>query len=189
MTLELKDCRLCDERRFTTRVVAGCGNKDSWIALLGRNPGRLEDIKGLPFIGPAGKKLDEGLAIAGLDRKELYVTNVSKCYTPIGVVPSPLCRKTCTTKWLVPELATMSNLRLVIAFGNEAMQVFEPRARVGELHGNCFCVPRPWTKVADLWLFVSYHPSAALRSTSINALFLEDMEKLKVVVHQYQMLS
>ena len=177
--MELKDCALCFERSFGQGAVPGKGNsKLAQICLLGRNPGANEDKLGEPFIGRAGRKLNEGCLYAGILRNACWVTNVSKCYTPKNVTPSAKCLKTCRL-WLLPELANLPQLRLIVTFGNQALQVFEPLARVGELHGYSFEVNRPWQPEERITIFCSFHPSAALRGSNVNKMFLADMAKLK----------
>lgn len=177
--MELKDCNLCPERKYGRGPVPGAGNRKlAQICLLGRNPGADEDKMGLPFIGRAGRKLNEGLLYAGILRNECWVTNVSKCFTPSGVAPSKACLKACRL-WLLPELASLDQLQLIVALGNQALQVFEPLARVGELHGYSFEVNRPWQPEKRITIFCSFHPSAAQRDSGTNIKFLADMTKLK----------
>ncbi|KKM64854.1 hypothetical protein LCGC14_1497160 [marine sediment metagenome] len=178
--MEFKDCALCDERRHGTRTVPGEGNcRLAQICLLGRNPGENEDEYGRPFIGRAGRKLNEGLQYAGILRNTCWVTNVSKCYTPPNVVPSAKCLKMCRKTWLMDELAKIEQLRLIVTFGNQALQVFEPFARIGELHGYSFEVDRPWQPEKRITVFCSFHPSAALRMSDVNKMYVADMIKLK----------
>lgn len=179
--MDLKECTLCPERHYGQGPVPGCGNnKLAQICLLGRNPGEKEDEGRLPFIGRAGRKLNEGLQFAGILRNECWVTNVSKCYTPSKVAPTAACLKACRC-WLLPELANLHKLRLIVTLGNQALQIFEPMARVGELHGYSFEVNRPWQEDPEkrITIFCSFHPSAALRATDTNKMFLADMIKLK----------
>lgn len=176
----LEECQLCPERQYGQEPVPGEGNeKLAQICLLGRNPGADEDKNGRPFIGRAGRKLNEGLLYASILRNECWVTNVSKCYTPSKVTPSALCLRTCRATWLLPELASLEQLRLIVTLGNQALQVFEPMARVGELHGHSFEVNRPWQPEKRITIFCSFHPSAALRGSNVNKMFLADMTKLK----------
>ncbi len=178
--MDLKECELCPERRYGQGAVPGSGNcKLAQICLLGRNPGEKEDEGGRPFIGRAGRKLNEGLLFAGILRNECWVTNVGKCFTPSKVTPSAACLKMCRTTWLLDELASLQQLRLIVTFGNQALQVFEPLAKVGELHGYSFEVDRLWKPEERITIFCSFHPSAALRGSDVNKMFLADMSKLK----------
>ena len=178
--MELKECSLCPERGYGQGPVPGEGNRKlAQICLLGRNPGADENKSGRPFIGRAGRKLNEGLLYAGILRNACWVTNVGKCYTPKDVVPTKAHLAICRREWLLPELASLEQLRLIVTFGNQALQIFEPLARVGELHGYAFDVNRPWQPEERITIFCSFHPSAALRGEDINKKFLADMTKLK----------
>ncbi len=176
--MELNECTLCPERRYGQGPVPGKGNsKLAQICLLGRNPGVTEDEMRIPFIGRAGRKLNEGLQFAGILRNECWVTNVCKCYTPSNVTPTAASLKACRL-WLLPELASLEKLRLIVVLGNQALQVFEPLARVGELHGYSFEADQPWQPEKKITIFCSFHPSAALRGSDVNKMFLADMVKL-----------
>ncbi|GIS96647.1 MAG: hypothetical protein CM1200mP23_4530 [Nitrososphaerota archaeon] len=78
-------CDLCQNRK---NAVPGIGNENADIVFIGEAPGRSEDKYGKPFIGSAGKKLDEALKYAGLTREEVYITNIVKCRPPKNRVPS-----------------------------------------------------------------------------------------------------
>lgn len=180
MQTDLKECALCPERKYGRTPVPGVGNvRLAQICLLGRNPGADEDELGVPFIGRAGRKLNEGLQYADILRNACWVTNVGKCFTPSGVVPTKVCLSTCQKNWLLAELASLEQLRLIVTFGNQALQIFEPMARVGELHGYSFEVDCPWQPEKRITIFCSFHPSAALRVEDTNKKFLADMIKLK----------
>lgn len=171
--MSLKDCTLCKERKYGTRTVPGFGNIDTLVCLLGRNPGVSEDAIGRPFVGKAGGKLNEGLWLAKLPRSKCWVTNVAKCMTPTDTKPTQQCLRICSDTWLKEELVALTHVRLIVTLGNQALHYFERHATVGELHGTVLPTAR-----ANLSVFVSYHPSAALRSTIMNRHFLDDMLRL-----------
>ena len=177
--MELKDCNLCRERNYGRGPVPGCGNVQlAQVCLLGRNPGPTEDGLKRPFVGRAGGKLNEGLVLARLLRTLCYITNVSKCMTPANIAPTQQCLRICSSTWLKDELCSLSQLKLVVVLGNQALHYFERHGTVGELHGTV--LPTAAHKVGreDVNIFVSYHPSAALRSTLMNKHFTNDMIKL-----------
>lgn len=172
--MTLKDCNLCIERNYGTGPVPGCGDLNALVCLLGRNPGISEDPVGRPFVGRAGGKLNEGLWVAKLPRQHCYVTNVSKCMTPTNVKPTQQCLRICSSTWLKKELDSLKQLKLVVVLGNQALHYFERHLTVGDLHG--FVLPARENYSCPI--FVSYHPSAALRSTIMNRHFIDDMFKL-----------
>ena len=173
--MELKDCKLCPEREYGNGPVPGCGDLCVQFCLLGRNPGRSEDSLGRPFVGKAGGKLNEGLVLAGLPRARCYVSNVAKCMTPSNVNPTQQCQRICTTTWLDDELYRLAQLKLIVTLGNEALHVFFKQLTVGEYHG---LILPTWLGERNIDIFLSYHPSAALRSTLMNKHFMGDMTKL-----------
>lgn len=175
----LKDCDLCRERKYGTGPVPGCGNVLlSKICLLGRNPGVEEDPVGRPFIGRAGGKLNEGLVLANLPRGVCRVTNVAKCMTPTNINPTQQCLRICSDTWLKDELYSIIQLKLVVTLGNQALHYFEKHGTVGELHGTVIPTTKDKVGKEDVSIFVSYHPSAALRSTLMNIHFMNDMRRL-----------
>ena len=176
--MELKACKLCKEREYGTGPVPGCGDVNALICLLGRNPGKQEDPVKRPFVGKAGGKLNEGLWLAKLPRARCWVTNTAKCMTPTNVKPTQQCLRICSETWLKDELCRLKQLRLVVTLGNQALHYFERGITVGEYHG--LVLPTTVAKVGTggVDIFVSYHPSAALRSTIMNRHFMDDMTKL-----------
>jgi len=177
--VELKNCDLCIERKYGTGPVPGCGNLElAKICLLGRNPGVEEDPIKRPFVGRAGGKLNEGLVFAKLPRGICRVTNVSKCMTPTNVCPTQQCLRICSDTWLKDELCSMPQLELVVTLGNQALHYFERHIVVGEIHGTVLPVVVEKVGKEGVSIFVSYHPSAALRSTLMNKHFMNDMTKL-----------
>lgn len=181
--MELEDCDLCIERAYAKQPVPGEGPLDSAVCFLGRNPGRQEDREGRPFRGPAGKLLDNYFP-TNLRREKCRITNVSKCMTPGGVAPSKKCQEMCRETWLAPELNRMKNLRLIVTLGNDALKQFFRNYSVGQLHGVAltagflFAVPERASR-----MFVSYHPSYALRSIYGEKVFEKDMKKLEQLVN------
>lgn len=180
--MELGNCNLCKERYFARAPVPSIGPKDAEVALIGRNPGRVEDVQGKPFVGRAGRKLNAGLLSVGLKRTDFRILNIVKCLTDNNDIPSSECRRKCSKQWLFPELEEMENLKLIVTFGNEALWIFENDTRVGQIHGTAFMVPRPWNRERKIYLFVAYHPSAALRSPDYDKRFFVDMQKLKEIL-------
>lgn len=187
--MELKDCKLCREREFGTGPVPGCGDINALICLLGRNPGIQEDPVKRPFVGKAGGKLNEGLWQAKLPRALCWVTNTSKCMTPSDVKPTQQCLRICSETWLRDELCSLTQLKLIVVLGNQALHYFERKIIVGEYHG--LVLPATAAKVGKegVDIFVSYHPSAALRSTMMNRHFIDDMLKLGRYLRKKKLIS
>lgn len=138
-----------------TQVVVGAAPPGARLVLVGEAPGVAEDRTGLPFVGAAGRLLDELLAGAGLDRARVAVLNTVKCRPPANRPPAPAELAACRS-WLTDQLELIAP-RLVVALGRTAAGWFlGPRPRLADLRG----APH---QVAGRPVLVSYHPSAALR--------------------------
>lgn len=187
--MNLEDCKMCREREYGTGPVPGCGNINALVCLLGRNPGVSEDPVGRPFVGKAGGKLNEGLWKAKLPRAVCWIDNTSKCMTPTNIKPTQQCLRVCSETWLKPTLCSMQQLKLIVTLGNQALHYFERGITVGEYHG--LVLPAAEAKVGrkGISIFISYHPSAALRSTLMNRHFMDDMTKLYHYLRKQNLVS
>jgi uracil-DNA glycosylase family 4 len=153
-----------------TNMVPGEGNPDAAVMLVGEAPGASEDEQGRPFVGRAGKLLDELLAEAGLAREDVYITNVVKARPPgnrdpkAGEVAHHL-------PWLETELALVQP-SLVVPLGRHALAHFTDDAKITDVHG---------TEMTERGrsLFPMYHPAAALRGGGLRDTLFEDARKLK----------
>ena len=135
-------------------MVPGEGNPDAEVMLVGEAPGASEDEQGRPFVGRAGKLLDELLAEAGLEREDVYITNVVKARPPGNRDPKR-DEVAHHMPWLEAELALVQP-RLVVPLGRHALAHFTDDAKISEVHG---------TEMDERGrsLFPMYHPAAALR--------------------------
>jgi DNA polymerase len=156
-------CRACPLWKLGTQTVFGEGAARARIVLVGEQPGDQEDRTGKPFVGPAGRLLDEALAAAGIERKEVYVTNAVKHFKwePAGkrrLHKKPSAREIAACRpWLEAEIATLRP-DLVIALGATAAQtLMGPQFRVTRDRGKRFDVPWAGAFAATI------HPSAILR--------------------------
>ena len=163
LRVQARGCKACPLWRNATQTVFGEGNGRASIVLVGEQPGDAEDLKGKPFVGPAGAVLDRALADAGLDRSELYVTNAVKHFKwePRGKrrlhkTPAQQEIEACR-QWLDRELETIQP-DLVVGLGATASRALMGRAvKLGELRGKI--IPRESAPV----LLLTVHPSYILR--------------------------
>jgi DNA polymerase len=166
--------------RHATQVVFGAGPQNAKVVFVGEQPGNDEDLKGLPFVGPAGRLLNKGLDDAEIDRKIVYVTNAVKHFKfvergkrRIHAKPTGIEISSCRP-WLEAELAAIQP-ELVICLGATAAQSLMGRDfRITVNRGRFF--PHPWAKE----LTATIHPSAILRMEPERreaeyALFVEDL--------------
>jgi uracil-DNA glycosylase len=156
-------CRGCPLYAHATQTVFGDGRQRARIVLVGEAPGDAEDLKGHPFVGPAGQLLDRALADAGIERTACYVTNVVKHFKwePRGKrrlhrTPSPAEVRACLP-WLEAEIDAVQP-QLVVALGATAARA---------LLGHGFSLTRQRGAILDAgrgpWLAATFHPSAILR--------------------------
>jgi uracil-DNA glycosylase family protein len=158
-----KKCEACPLYKLGTQTVFGEGSEKARIVLIGEQPGDQEDKAGRPFVGPAGRLLDEALAAAGIDRDEVYLTNAVKHFKwkPAGkrrIHQKPSAREIAACNpWLQAELKILEP-GVVVALGATAAQALMGAAfRVTRDRGRAFDVP--WAKV----FFATVHPSSILR--------------------------
>jgi DNA polymerase len=158
-----KDCEACHLYKRATQTVFGEGPKGARMMLVGEQPGDYEDVAGKPFVGPAGKIMDRALEEAGIDRKEVYVTNAVKHFKwePRGkrrIHQKPNSREIAACRpWLEAELRIVRP-RLVVALGATAAQaIFTPSFRVTRERGKVLS-----SKLAPRVL-ATVHPSSLLR--------------------------
>jgi uracil-DNA glycosylase len=161
------DCRACDLWRTGTQTVFGEGGREAEVVFVGETPGDQEDRQGRPFVGPAGRLLDEGLQEAGIDRSHIYVTNVVKHFKwePLGrgerrlhKKPSDAEIKTCKP-WLEAEIEALQP-RVLVCLGSTAAQALLGKAfRVTRERGK----PLP-SRNGGPTVIATVHPSSVLRA-------------------------
>jgi uracil-DNA glycosylase family protein len=156
-------CRGCPLYQNATQAVFGEGKRTARIVFVGEQPGNDEDLEGRPFVGPAGRVLDEGLALAGIDRADAYVTNVVKhfSWTPKGkrrMHKKPTTREIAAClPWLENELALIEPHVLVCLGATAAQALFGPDFRVTAMRGKVIRSPLAPKALATV------HPSSILR--------------------------
>ena len=153
-----------------TNMVPGEGDETAEVMLVGEAPGATEDELGRPFVGRAGRLLDELLAAAGLAREEVYITNVVKARPPGNRDPRA-SEVLHWMPWLEAELALVQP-RIVVPLGRHALAHFTDGARISEVHGRVL-VERGRA------LFPLYHPAAGLRSTLLREALFADARALR----------
>jgi DNA polymerase len=156
-------CTGCDLYRDATQTVFGQGPADARIVLVGEQPGDQEDLKGAPFVGPAGEVLDRALAEAGLDRGRLYVTNAVKHFKFIArgkrrIHQTPRLTEVAACRpWLTAEIGVLQPAILVCMGATAASAIFGPEFRLMQQRGRF--LPTGWAAKT----LATLHPSAVLR--------------------------
>lgn len=167
-------CGLCQTR---TNVVFGVGKRDADIMFVGEGPGEQEDLRGEPFVGPAGKLLDDMLSIIDLNRENVYIANIVKCRPPGNRDPKEEEQDACID-YLRNQFALIKP-QIVVCLGRiAAKRLLEPNFRITSQHGSWICRN-------GLWMTAIYHPSALLRDPSKRPETFDDLlsirKKLKEV--------
>lgn len=145
-------CKLCTTRH---NVVFGVGNRNADILFIGEGPGEQEDLQGEPFVGPAGKLLDDMLLIIDIDRTRCYIANIVKCRPPRNRDPEADEQSRCIA-YLRNQVALIQP-KIIVCLGRiAAQQIIAPEFRISVEHGQ-------WVQRNGIWMTAIYHPSALLR--------------------------
>lgn len=168
------DCHRCTLSEARTRIVFGSGSSHARVLIIGEAPGKNEDLTGVPFVGAAGKFLDELLAAAGLARDEVFIANVVKCRPPSNRNPRPLEIETCVP-FLKEQLRVISP-EIVVTLGNFATRVvLGTDAGITGLRGTVHQAGR--FKVLPV-----YHPAAAIYDRSKREPLFADFALLRELI-------
>ena len=148
-------CGLCEKRH---NVVFGVGNRQTDILFVGEGPGEQEDMKGEPFVGPAGLLLDDMLAIIDIDRTNCYIANIVKCRPPQNRDPLEIEQEACIG--YLKEQIRLIQPKIIVCLGRIAAKaLIREDFRITREHGT-------WTQKDGIWMTAIYHPSALLRDLS-----------------------
>ena len=167
-------CGLCQTRHH---VVFGVGNPDADVMFIGEGPGEQEDLRGEPFVGPAGMLLDDMLSIIDLDRKtNCYIANIVKCRPPHNRDPEEAEQEACIG-YLRSQIALV-NPKIIICLGRiAAKQLIDRDFRITRQHGQ-------WIQKDGIWMMAIYHPSALLRDVSKRPETFDDLISLREKIRQ-----
>ncbi|MEK7190274.1 MAG: uracil-DNA glycosylase [Patescibacteria group bacterium] len=172
----------CELKKNATQAVPGVGSAEAEIVFIGEAPGRKEDELGEPFVGSAGKFLDEMLALINLKREEIYITNIVKYRPPNNRDPLPEEKSACR-EWLLEELRIISP-KLIIFLGRHAMNNFFPDLQISQAHGKLLI--KPFKGMSTKYFFPLYHPAAALYDGSMREVLIEDFKKIPKVLEKIE---
>jgi len=159
-------------------LVMGDGNNNADIVFIGEAPGKKEDILGLPFMGAAGKFLDEMLDTVGIKRSDVYITNIVKYRPPNNRDPLP-DEKEAFWPYLVRQLDVIRP-KIVVTLGRHSMEYFLPKEKISIIHGQPKRIAFGKDKIVVVPL---YHPAAALYNGSMRNILIEDFKKLPKIIN------
>ena len=170
------DCKRCELFRTRNNVVFGVGPTDAEILFVGEGPGQQEDLKGEPFVGPAGQFLDDMLSIIGLGRHNCYIGNIVKCRPPQNRDPLQTEPDACIG-WLRMQTKLLKP-KIIVCLGRiAAMKLIREDFRITRDHGQ-------WYEKGGIWFMAMYHPSALLRDISKRPETFRDLKSLQAKVRE-----
>ena len=177
---KMSACSDCVLRAQCSRVVPGEGNAEAEIMFIGEAPGKKEDETGHPFVGAAGKFLNEMLATIKLKREDVYIANVVKCRPPQNRDPLPEEVAACWP-WLLEQIKIIQP-KLIITLGRHSMERFLPNAKISEVHGTAIKIEIMSTGQQNI--FTLYHPAAALYNGSLRETLKKDFKKIPKIINK-----
>ena len=175
---QMTKCSLCVLRSTCKQVVPGDGSAEAEIMFIGEGPGQKEDELGIPFVGAAGKFLDEMLGTIKLKREDVYIANVVKCRPPANRDPLLEESEACWL-WLEKQIATI-NPKLIVTLGRHSMERFLPSQKISQIHGKA--MRRKISGLGARVFYALYHPAAALYNGSMRGILTEDFKRIPKVL-------
>ncbi|MFC1608915.1 uracil-DNA glycosylase [Patescibacteria group bacterium] len=179
---EMLACKKCALRKTCTQVVPGEGSANAKIVFIGEGPGKKEDELGRPFIGAAGKFLDEMLSTIKLDRKTVYIANTVKCRPPKNRDPLQKEKDICW-HWLERQIEIIQP-QMIVTLGRHSMNLFLPHEKISEAHGKAF--EKNFPGMGHQIFFALYHPAAALYNGSMRQTLIDDFKKIPKTLRKYK---
>ncbi len=172
---QITACQRCQLARYRTKAVPGEGAENADIIFIGEAPGWHEDQQGRPFVGPAGKYLDQLLTSINLTRQRVYIANVIKCRPPENRDPLPSEIRTCRY-WLERQIELIRPT-MIVTLGRYSMAMFFPDKSISKIHGTA-------QKRDNVIYYAMYHPAAALHQQSLRQVIEADMLKIPSLLAQ-----
>ena len=168
---ECLGCTACPLSENRTNVVFGVGNQNAEVMFIGEGPGEQEDLKGEPFVGPAGKLLDDMLSIIDLDRSNCYIANIVKCRPPENRDPHPEESAACIEH--LREQTRLLAPKIIVCLGRiSATRIIDPNFKVTRQHGQ-------FIEKGGILMMGTFHPAALLRNPNQKPAAMEDLLALR----------
>jgi uracil-DNA glycosylase family 4 len=167
-----------------TQLVFGDGNPDADVVFIGEAPGKNEDLQGIPFIGAAGKFLNEMLEMISLRREDIYITNIVKYRPPDNRDPLPEEKKA-----FLPYLQAQLEIiqpKVVVTLGRHSTNCFLPDLQISKIHGEPKHIRISMKQASDdtleLLILPLYHPAAALYNGSMRQTLIDDFAQIPIII-------
>ncbi len=177
---EVATCTKCILSKSRTKAVPGEGPENAQILFVGEGPGFHEDKQGRPFVGAAGQFLEELLAGIGMQREEVFITNVVKCRPPGNRDPMPEEIEACRA--YLDRQIELINPRVIVTLGRYSMARWFPNAKISAIHGQ----PR---KIDGRLIVPMFHPAAALHQPSLRKDVEADFGKLPEILAEFEQME
>ncbi|HEX5797541.1 MAG TPA: uracil-DNA glycosylase [Candidatus Saccharimonadales bacterium] len=166
-----------DLAKEATNLVMGVGNPDAEVMFIGEAPGKNEDLQGEPFVGAAGKFLDEMLTMVGMRREDVYISNIVKYRPPNNRDPLP-DEKKAFWPFLLREIHVIGP-KIIATLGRHSMEYFLPDMRISKIHGQPKRIRLGNGKIVILPLF---HPAAALYNSAMRETLIDDFQAVPKII-------
>lgn len=164
-----KNCKLCNNRKNT---VFGIGNTNSEIMFIGEGPGADEDISGLPFVGRAGKLMDQAFLGVGINREDVYIANIVKCRPPNNRNPEKEEAIACMD--YLRNQVMLIKPKIIVLLGNIALKnILGEEYGITKMRGK-------WIEKKGILYMPTFHPAALLRNESLKIDFWNDLKLVKI---------
>ena len=171
---EVSTCTKCELHHSRKKAVPGEGPANSDIMFIGEGPGFHENEQGRPFVGAAGKFLEELLSDIGLSRQEVFISNVVKCRPPGNRDPQPDEVDICTSAYLDRQIAAI-NPKVIVTLGRFSMNLLMPNSKISQVHGQA-------VTIQGRLVVPMYHPAAALHQGSLRPVIKQDFAQLPQLI-------
>ncbi|TES97808.1 uracil-DNA glycosylase [Patescibacteria group bacterium] len=177
---KVSKCQKCDLAESRMNVVPGEGNPNAEIMFIGEGPGFHEDQQGRPFVGAAGKFLEELLVSIDLKREDVFIANIIKCRPPNNRDPLPQEVEACLP-WLKEQIEIIKP-RLIVTLGRHSMDQFLPNLKITDVHAQ------PKRYKGQVYLPM-YHPAAGLYRGNMRPVIEDDFKKIPQVLKKTDQLK
>ena len=171
----VKICKKCDLCTTRKNAVPGAGNKNANVIFIGEAPGKHEDLYGKPFVGSAGKKLNDALKSSGLTRDSVYITNIVKCKPPKNRMPNDNEKSACND-YLKHEISFIKP-KIICLLGNTAFHTILDGKEITKNHGKL-------VRKDNQTYFITFHPAAIIYNQKLEKAFKNDIKKLATALQK-----
>ncbi len=180
ITAEVSTCDKCPLFKGTIHGVPGEGNPNADILFIGEGPGKKEDELGRPFVGAAGKLLEELLKYIGITRNDVFIANVVKHRPPGNRDPLPNEVEACWP-YLKKQVETIEP-KIIVTLGRHSLGRFLPGKAISQVHGKPF-------RAGKIIYYPMYHPAAALYSGNLRPIMFEDIARIPKILEKIKTTS